>query len=108
MRTNRAWPPCRMKLCPEEPWNPSEMKRLYTEHREEEARDLDNVVATFDDHCFLENIALNTRAAGREAVRRSYEALFATFPDLSPTSVGGAYGYNVFVTWGTVRGMAEG
>ena len=48
---------------------PSDMKRLYLEHREvEEARDLDSVVATFDDDCFLENVALSTRAAGREAV----------------------------------------
>ena len=34
-----------------------EMKRLYLEHREvEEARDLDAVVATFDDDCFLETL----------------------------------------------------
>ena len=33
----------------------SDMKRLYLEHREvEEARDLDAVVATFDDDCSLE------------------------------------------------------
>lgn len=57
------------------------MKRLYLEHREvEEARDLDAVVATFDDDCFLENVALGTRASGREAVRKSYEALFRSFP----------------------------
>jgi steroid delta-isomerase-like uncharacterized protein len=87
----------------------SEMRRLYLEHREvEEARDLDAVVATFDDDCFLENVALSTRASGRDAVRKSYEALFATFPDLSPTSVGEAYGDDVFVTWGTVRGTMDG
>ena len=86
-----------------------EMKRLYLEHREvEEARDLDSVVATFDDECFLENVALGTRSTGRDAVRRSYEALFATFPDLSPTSEGEAYGDDVFVTWGTVRGTMRG
>lgn len=88
---------------------PSEMKRLYLEHRAlEEARDLDGVVATFDDDCFLENVALGTRASGREAVRRSYEALFATFPDLAPTSIGEAYGEDVFATWGTVRGTMDG
>jgi hypothetical protein len=88
---------------------PSEMKRLYLEHRAvEEARDLDAVVATFDDDCFLENVALGSRASGREAVRGSYEALFVTFPDLSPTSVGEAYGEDVFVTWGTVRGTMDG
>lgn len=87
----------------------SDMKRLYLEHREvEEARDLDAVVATFDDDCFLENVALGTRASGREEVRKSYQALFAAFPDLSPTSVGEAYGDDVFVTWGTVHGTMEG
>ena len=88
---------------------PAEMKRLYLEHREvEEARDLGAVVATFDDDCFLENVALGTRASGREAVRKSYEALFATFPDLSPRSGGEAYGDDVFVTWGTVQGTMRG
>lgn len=87
----------------------AEMKRLYLEHREvEEARDLDSVVATFDEDCFLENVALGTRAAGRDAVLRSYEALFATFPDLSPTSEGEAYGDDLYVTWGTVRGTMTG
>jgi steroid delta-isomerase-like uncharacterized protein len=89
--------------------DPSDMKHLYLEHREvEEARDLDAVVATFDDDCFLENVALSTRASGREEVRKSYQALFATFPDLSPTSVGDAYGDDLFVTWGTVHGTMEG
>jgi len=89
--------------------NQSDMKRLYLEHREvEEARDLDAVVATFDDECFLENVALGTRAEGRDAVRKSYEALFATFRDLSPTSDGEAYGKDVFVTWGTVKATMNG
>jgi SnoaL-like polyketide cyclase len=88
---------------------PEEMKRLYLEHREvEEARDLDGVVATFDADCFLENVALGTRAAGREAVRSSYGALFGAFPDLTPSSVGEAYGEDVFVTWGTVHGTMDG
>lgn len=85
------------------------MKRLYLEHRAvEEARDLDAVVATFDDDCFLENVALGTRASGRDAVRKSYEALFVTFPDLSPAMIGEAYGPDVFVTWGTVQGTMAG
>jgi len=88
---------------------PQEMKRLYLEHREvEEARDLDAVVATFDEDCFLENVALGSRAQGRAEVRRSYEALFTAFPDLSPDSEGEAFGEDVFVTWGTVHGTMEG
>jgi steroid delta-isomerase-like uncharacterized protein len=88
---------------------PEEMRRLYLEHREvEEARDLDAVVATFDDDCFLENVALGSRAVGRLEVRRSYEALFTAFPDLSPESEGEAYGDDVYVTWGTVHGTMGG
>lgn len=88
---------------------PKEMKRLYLEHREvEEARDLDAVVATFDDDCFLENVALGIRSEGRAQVRQSYEALFVAFPDLSPDSEGEAFGDDVFVTWGTVHGTMKG
>ena len=89
--------------------DPQEMKRVYLEHREvEEARDLDAVVATFDDECFLENVAIASRAEGPAEVRRSYEALFTAFPDLSPDSEGEAFGEDVFVTWGTVHGTMEG
>ena len=88
---------------------PDEMQQAYEEHREvEEARDLDAVVATFADNCFLENVVLGLRSEGREAVRQSYEALFGAFPDLSPTSDGFGYGDDVFVTWGTVHGTFEG
>jgi steroid delta-isomerase-like uncharacterized protein len=88
---------------------PEQMKRAYDEHREvEEARDLDAVVATFADDCFLENVVLGLRDEGREAVRQSYERLFAAFPDISPTSEGFAYGDDVFVTWGVVRGTFGG
>lgn len=88
---------------------PEDMKRLYLEHREvEEARDLDAVVATFDEDCFLENVALGSRAQGPEEVRRSYEALFTAFPDLSPDSEGEAFGEDLFVTWGTVHGTMDG
>jgi steroid delta-isomerase-like uncharacterized protein len=85
------------------------MKRLYLEHREvEQARDLDAVVATFDDDCFLENVALGSRVEGRADVRRSYEALFTAFPDLAPDSEAEAFGDDVFVTWGTVHGTMGG
>lgn len=88
---------------------PIEMKSAYEEHRRlEEARDLDAVIATFADNCFLENVALGIRTEGRTAVRRSYEALFTSFPDLSPTSEGFAYGDELFVTWGTVHGTLRG
>ncbi len=67
------------------------MKRLYLEHREvEEARDRDAVVATFDEECFLENVAVGSRAEGRAEVRRSYEALFEAFPRRSRMRGGAA------------------
>ncbi len=51
MRTNRGSPPHVYGGAIEA----SQMKRLYLEHRQvEEVRDLDSVVATFDDDCFLE------------------------------------------------------
>jgi predicted ester cyclase len=85
------------------------MKKLYLEHRAlEEARDLDAVVDTFDEDCFLENVALGTRAEGRHGVRQGYESLFRAFPDLSPESHGEACGDDVFVTWGVVRGTMLG
>ena len=88
---------------------PDQMKQLYLEHRAlEEARDLDAVVDTFDTDCFLENVALGTRAEGRNGVRQGYESLFRAFPDLSPESEGEAYGDDVFVTWGVVRGTMLG
>ena len=88
---------------------PNQMKQLYLEHRAlEEARDLDAVVDTFDTDCFLENIALGTRAEGRNGVRHGYESLFRAFPDLSPESEGEAYGDDVFVTWGVVHGTMLG
>jgi predicted ester cyclase len=86
-----------------------QMKRLYLEHRAlEEARDLDGVVDTFDDDCFLENVALGSKVLGRDGVRSGYESLFRAFPDLSPDSRGEAYGDDLFVTWGVVRGTMEG
>lgn len=88
---------------------PEQMKRLYLEHREvEEARRIDDVVATFDDDCFLENVALGSRAVGRAEVRLSYDALFTAFPDLSPDSEGEAFGEDTYVTWGTVHGTMHG
>lgn len=55
----------------------AEMRQLFLQHRKlEEARDLDAVVATFDDDCFLENVVLGSRASGRESVRKFYDALF--------------------------------
>jgi hypothetical protein len=64
---------------------PEEMMKAYEEHRTvEEARDLDAVVATFADECFLENVALGTRAEGREAVHRAMSRCSRRSPTYRP------------------------
>jgi len=57
---------------------PIQMKRAYEEHRKiEEARDLDAVVATFADHCFLEGygrrpVDLGRRMPGQKRTMESH------------------------------------
>ena len=71
-----------------------EMLRLFERHREAEAaRDIDAILETFVDDCFLETMPLGLRSEGRQAVRAAYEHQFFTaFPDLAPTDEGMAFG----------------
>ena len=47
------------------------MLRLFEPHREAEAaRDIDGILDTFVDDCFLETVPLGLRNQGRDAVRR--------------------------------------
>jgi steroid delta-isomerase-like uncharacterized protein len=89
---------------------PDEMRGLFERHREAElARDYDGILDTFVDDCFLDTKALGLRSEGREAVRRTYEeGYFAAFPDLEPDDVGEAFGDDVMVVWGTLRGSSGG
>jgi steroid delta-isomerase-like uncharacterized protein len=86
------------------------MKRLFEQHRDAEAaRDYDAILDTFVDDCFLETVALGLRSEGRAAVRAAYEkSYFAAFPDLEPDDEGYAFGDDVMVTWGTLRGTSKG
>ena len=86
------------------------MRRLFEKHREAElARDYDGILDTFVEDCFLETKALELRSEGRDAVRRTYEeGYFAAFPDLTPEDIGEAFGDNVMVVWGTLRGTSRG
>jgi len=88
----------------------NEMLRLFEAHREAEAaRDIDAILETFADECFLETVALGIRSEGREAVRAAYEAQFFTaFPDLAPDDEGMAVGDDVIAVWGTLRGTSQG
>jgi steroid delta-isomerase-like uncharacterized protein len=89
---------------------PEQMRRLFKQHRDAElARDYDAILDTFVDDCFLDTKPLGLRSEGREAVRRTYEeGYFAAFPDLEPDDVGEAYGDDVMVVWGTLRGTSRG
>jgi len=87
-----------------------EMLRLFEAHREAEAaRDIDAILETFVEDCFLETVALGVRSEGRDAVRAAYEQqFFASFPDLDPHDEGMAVGDDVVVVWGTLRGTSRG
>ncbi len=86
------------------------MQRLFERHRDAElARDYDGILDTFVEDCFLATRPLGLRSEGREAVRRSYEeGFFRAFPDLAPDDEGEAYGEDVMVVWGTLRGTSGG
>jgi steroid delta-isomerase-like uncharacterized protein len=86
-----------------------EMLSLFQQHRKAEAaRDFDAIMATFADDCYLETVPLNLRVEGRSAARAAYEAYFTAFPDLTPDDEGFAFGDDVIVTWGTLRGTSKG
>jgi steroid delta-isomerase-like uncharacterized protein len=87
-----------------------EMLSLFKQHRKAEAaRDFDAIMATFVDDCYLETVPpLNLRSEGRTAARAAYEGYFTAFPDLSPDDEGFAFGDDVSVTWGTLRGTSKG
>jgi len=87
-----------------------EMLRLFEAHRQaEKARDFDAILETFVEDCFLETMALGTRAEGRDAVRAAYQSqYFVAFPDLDPDDQGMAFGDDVIVVWGLLRGSSKG
>jgi steroid delta-isomerase-like uncharacterized protein len=88
----------------------SEMLHLFEAHREAEAaRDIDAILETFTDDCFLETVALGLRSEGRDAVRAAYEMqFFSAFPDLAPEDEGMALGDDTIAVWGTLRGTSRG
>jgi steroid delta-isomerase-like uncharacterized protein len=86
-----------------------EMLGLFQQHRKAEAaRDYDAIMATFVEDCYLETVPLSLRIEGRTAVRSAYEGYFTPFPDLAPDDEGFAFGDDVMVTWGTLRGTSKG
>ena len=87
----------------------NDMDRLFRTHREAEARrDYDAVIETFTEDCYLETIALGLRSEGRAAARAAYVGYFTAFPDLAPDDQGLAFGDDVIVAWGFLRGASGG
>jgi steroid delta-isomerase-like uncharacterized protein len=85
------------------------MLSLFHQHRKAEAaRDFDAIMATFVEDCYLETVALNLRIEGRTQARAAYEGYFTAFPDLTPDDEGFAFGEDVVVTWGALRGTSKG
>jgi len=88
---------------------PDDMQRLFRQHREAEAaRDYDAILATFVEDCFLDTHPLGLRSEGRAAARAAYVGYFTAFPNLAPDDEGVAFGDDVMVVWGTLRGTSGG
>ena len=88
---------------------PDELQRLFERHRDAEAaRDYDAILATFVEDSFLETVSLGLRSEGSSQVRAAYEGYFTAFPDLAPIDEGEAFGDDVMVVWGTLRGTSGG
>lgn len=86
-----------------------EMERLFRTHRDAEARrDIDAIIDTFADDCYIETIGLGLRSDGREAARAAYVGYFTAFPDLSPDDQGMAFGDDALVAWGVLHGTSGG
>ena len=88
---------------------PDEMLDLFKQHRDAEARrDIDGIIDTFSDDCYLATVALGTRTVGREATRAAYAAYFTAFPDLATDDEGFAFGEDTLVSWGHLSGTSHG
>jgi steroid delta-isomerase-like uncharacterized protein len=85
------------------------MRRMFEQHREAEAaRDIDAILETFVEDCFLDTVPLGLLSEGKETVRTAYQGYFTAFPDLSPDDEGVAFGDDVVVVWGHLRGTSGG
>ncbi|MDD7939820.1 ester cyclase [Actinomycetospora lutea] len=85
------------------------MLHLFRRHRDAEAaRDIDAIMATFVDDCYLDTVALGLRRDGQAGARAAYRSYFTAFPDLAPEDDALAFGHDTVVTWGTLRGTSNG
>jgi predicted ester cyclase len=88
---------------------PDEMLSVYRRHRTaEDAHDFPTVLETLTSNCFLEHVTLGLRSEGRDDATRAYEEWFRAFPDLGPIPDGMAFGDDVLVAYGQLRGTMTG
>ena len=88
---------------------PDEMRAAYEAHLlAVNAHDLDAVMATFHDECYVEDLAFGLRVNGKDGVERYYEQLFHMFRDARMNVDAWAFGEDVVVTWGTYRVTVPG
>ena len=66
------------------------------------------MIDTFAEDCYLETVPLDLRSEGRDAARAAYVGYFTAFPDLAPEDEGVAFGDNVMVVWGHLKGSSGG
>jgi steroid delta-isomerase-like uncharacterized protein len=89
--------------------NRDEMLSEFMAHRDAEIRrDLDAVIDTFVEDCYIETVALGLRSEGREATRVAYEGYFTAFPDIDSDYEGFASGDDALVGWGVLSGTSRG
>jgi steroid delta-isomerase-like uncharacterized protein len=88
---------------------PDELRAAYETHLDAvNAHDLDAVMRTFHDDCYVEDLAFGLRVGGKQAVERYYEQLFHMFHDAKTIVDAWAFGEDVVVTWGTYRVTVPG
>lgn len=85
------------------------MRKLYEAHMAAvNAHDLEALMATFDDDCFLEDLAFGLRLAGKDAVEGYYDRLFHMFRDVTMHIDSWAFGDDTVVAWGSYRVTVPG
>jgi steroid delta-isomerase-like uncharacterized protein len=88
---------------------PNEMKALHDRHLDAENRkDLEGALATYNDDCFYEVVALGGRIEGKDAVRGVYIGTMSGLPDGRLQVDGEAFGDNTLVAWGTYHATTGG
>jgi hypothetical protein len=88
---------------------PGEMRAVYEAHlRAVNSHDLEAVMATFHEDCYVEDLAFGLRVNGKLAVERYYEQLFHMFTDAAMMVDAWAFGDDVVVTWGNYRVTVPG